>query len=182
MGGSGIIGEITDIRSIPRGCWRRFAYVTRSSPTRLRTKFYDQVQEIIFPLLFRHQQQAVRDLFAPVVSGRLELPVDPVLIHGDLAPYHILLDPAAAAIAGVIDFGTAGLGDPATEIATLLVHYGERIVDQMTATYPISVELSERARFRASCLELEWALISVRENDTSMLVAHIGGARDYAPL
>ncbi len=99
-----------------------------------------------------------------------------------LAAHHILLGSAEPAIAGVIDFGTAGLGDPATEIATLLVHYGERIVDQMTATYPISPELSERARFRAGCLELEWALIGVKENDTSMLVAHIGGARDYAPL
>jgi len=82
----------------------------------------------------------------------------------------------------MIDVGTARLDDPATEIATLLVHYGERIVDQMAATYPISPELSERARFRTGCLELEWALIGVRDNDTSMLVAHIGGARDYAPL
>ncbi len=89
---------------------------------------------------------------------------------------------APSRVVGQIDFGTAGLGDPATEIATLLVQNGERLVDQVTATYPIAPDLSERARFRASCLELEWALIGVRENDLSMLVAHIGGTRDYAPL
>lgn len=172
---------LNELHMIPAAA---LAGVATSDAVRTRDEtlsFYDQVQEVIFPLLYQHQRQAVRDLFAPVISGQLELHVDPVLIHGDLAPYHILLDPAAPAIAGVIDFGTAGLGDPATEIATLLVHYGERIVNQMTTTYPISPELSERARFRAGCLELEWALIGVRGNDASMLVAHIGGARDYAP-
>jgi len=70
----------------------------------------------------------------------------------------------------------------AAEIATHFVHYGERIEGQTVATYPISPELSERARFRAGCLGPEWALIGVRGNDLSMLVAHIGGTRDYAPL
>jgi len=35
---------------------------------------------------------------------------------------------------------------------------------------------------RDARLELEWALIGVHERDLSMLVAHIGGARDYPPL
>ncbi len=98
--------------------------------------FYEQIEDIIFPLLFKHQRHSVRDLFAPVVSGRLEVEVDPVLIHGDLAPYHILLDPDAPSLTGVIDFGTAGMGDPATDIATLLVHYGGRIVDQIRPAIP----------------------------------------------
>jgi aminoglycoside 2''-phosphotransferase len=55
-------------------------------------------------------------------------------------------------------------------------------VDQMAASYPLPADLYERARFRAACLELEWALIGVRNNDMSMLVAHIGGARDYPPM
>jgi aminoglycoside 2''-phosphotransferase len=143
---------------------------------------YARIEETLFPLLFRNQRESVRRHFAPVLEGRLRLDVDPVLVHGDLAPYHILVDPECTRLTGVIDFGTVGLGDPAVDIATLLAHYGGRLVDDMRATYPFDDATWERACFRAGCLELEWALIGLERNDLSMLVAHIGGARDYLPM
>jgi aminoglycoside 2''-phosphotransferase len=145
-------------------------------------RMYGRIEEALFPLLFRHQRQAVADHFGPVLDGRLEMEVAPVPIHGDLAPYHILVDPETSRLTGVIDFGTAGLGDPADDIGALLAHYGAALVDLMGPAYPIDDAMWARARFRAGCLELEWALIGVREQDFSMLVAHIGGARDYPPL
>jgi aminoglycoside 2''-phosphotransferase len=141
-----------------------------------------RIEEVLFPLLFRHQRDAVTDHFAPVLDGRLEMEVAPVPIHGDLAPYHILFDPESWRLSGVIDFGTAGLGDPADDIGALLAHYGAGLIDMVRPAYPIDDAIWARARFRAGCLELEWALIGVREHDLSMLVAHIGGARDYPPL
>lgn len=170
---------LKDLHEMPKA---DLTSIGRSDAERTRDEllaFYGHVEEDLFPLLYQHQRQSVRDLFAPVVSGRLELAVDPVLIHGDLAPYHILVNPTAPALTGIIDWGTAGSGDPAIDIATLLVVYGERIVQQMRPAYPLSVDLLGRARFRAACLELEWALAGVRDHDLSMLVAHIGGARDY---
>lgn len=74
---------------------------------------YEQVQKTLFPHLWRHQQTWIHELFAPVVSGELNLSYTPVLIHGDLAVYHILFDPVSESISGIIDFGTAGLGDRA---------------------------------------------------------------------
>jgi aminoglycoside 2''-phosphotransferase len=38
---------------------------------------------------------------------------EPVLLHGDLSPEHILVDLERTAITGVIDFGDAVVGDPA---------------------------------------------------------------------
>ncbi len=143
---------------------------------------YEEIEETLFPLLFRHQRDAVVVHFAPVLSGRLSMDVDPVLVHGDLAPYHILVDPETSRLAGVIDFGTIGLGDPADDFGALLACYGASLVELMFPVYPIDDATWERARFRAGCLELEWALIGVRDNDLSTVVAHIGGARDYAPL
>jgi hypothetical protein len=70
---------------------------------------------------------------------------------------------------------------PDLAIATLLVLYGERFVNFMEPEYHFSADLIDRARFRAACLELEWALIGLRHNDPSMLVAHIATARDYPP-
>ena len=143
---------------------------------------YARIEETLFPLLFRNQRESVRRQFAPVLEGRLDLEVDTVLVHGDLAPYHILVDPDCTRLTGVIDFGTVGLGDPAVDIATLLAHYGGRLVDELRSTYPFDEATAERARFRAAALELEWALIGLEHNDLSMLVAHIGGARDYPPV
>jgi aminoglycoside 2''-phosphotransferase len=143
---------------------------------------YARLEETLFPLLFRNQRESVRRHFAPVLEGRLPLEVDPVLVHGDLAPYHILIDWESERLGGVIDFGTVGLGDPAVDIATLLAHYGGRLVDDVRTAYPFDDATYERACFRAGCLELEWALIGLTHNDPSMLVAHIGGARDYPPM
>ena len=44
----------------------------------------------------------------------------PSLIHGDLAPYRLLHDPESGQFTGVLAFGVAGLGDPATDLAFLL--------------------------------------------------------------
>jgi len=143
---------------------------------------YARVEEVLFPLLFRHQREAVRAHFEPVLSGQLSMEAEPVLVHGDLAPYHILVDAETSRLTGAIDFGTAGLGDPADDIGALLAHVGGSLVELMRPAYPIDEATWARARFRAGCLELEWALIGVREQDLSLLVAHIGGARDYPPL
>jgi aminoglycoside 2''-phosphotransferase len=143
---------------------------------------YARIEETLFPLLFRNQRESVRQHFAPVLEGRLTLDVDPVLVHGDLAPYHILVDRDCARLGGVIDFGTVGLGDPAVDVAILLTYYGERLLGAVWRVYRPGPALMERARFRAAILELEWALIGLEHNDPSMLVAHIGGARDYPPV
>lgn len=183
---AGILAELGrflhELHTFPAG---NLSGIDPSDATRTRLDWiamYERLEEVLFPLLFKHQREYVRDLFTPVVSGQLDMEVEPVLIHGDLAPYHILIGHDSPAIAGIIDFGTAGLGDPAIDIATLLAHYGERIVNRLAPAYHLLPDIMARAVFRASALELEWALIGVRENDPSMLVAHIGTARDYPPL
>jgi len=144
--------------------------------------FYEQLEGVLFPYLWRHQRRWVIEHFAPVLKGELDLRFEPALIHGDLATYHVLLDPSARRLGGVIDFGTAGLGDPATDIATLLHYYGESIVRRMEPTYTQLPKLIDRARFWAGTLELQWALAGVLDDDIPMLLAHVGAAGDVQPL
>ena len=54
--------------------------------------------------------------------------VELVFTHGDLQAEHILVDDHAA-IAGVIDWGDAGLGDPLYDLAVLTVGHGEHLDD-----------------------------------------------------
>jgi aminoglycoside 2''-phosphotransferase len=104
-----------------------------------------------------------------------------MLIHRDLASYHILHDPPSGRLAGVIDFGTAGAGDPASDWACLINTYGESFVRRMHAIYPFDQATLDRARFLAGVLEMEWALIGVQDKDPSMLLVHLGRARDSLP-
>jgi aminoglycoside 2''-phosphotransferase len=75
-----------------------------------------RVQERVYPLLLVHQRQWAEGLFDSVPGDEREFDYRPVLIHGDLGPYHILFDRASRRVSGIIDFGTAGLGDPATDL------------------------------------------------------------------
>jgi len=140
------------------------------------TKLYDDVRSTVYPHLYRHQRDWVDQHFAPLLSGELDLDVAPVLVHADLAPYHVLHDPLTHRLAAVIDFGTAGLGDPSVDVATCLAAFGESLTVQMG--YPDLEALLPRARFWAGTLELQWALAGIAHHNLGLAVAHIGAARD----
>ena len=68
-------------------------------------KLYDDVQKELFPLMMRPTQEWVKRLFRPFLEDNDFLNFTPVLIHDDLAYYHILHDPSQQTITGIIDFG-----------------------------------------------------------------------------
>jgi aminoglycoside 2''-phosphotransferase len=85
------------------------------------------------------------------------------LIHGDLAPEHILCNPEAGSITGVIDWGDACLGDPALDFAGLFSLGGEKLVDRVLAYYPRPLDETFRRRVRfyhtiAPAYEIRYAL------------------------
>jgi aminoglycoside 2''-phosphotransferase len=137
-----------------------------------------EVAERIYPLLLPHQREWADDLFDAVLADGDALRYEPRLIHGDLAPYHILFDPSAPGVSGVIDFGVAGLGDPATDVGILLQTYGALFVAQMQAAYPELEHLMRRARFYAQAIELEWLLLGLTSGQPFWFTAHLGNARD----
>jgi aminoglycoside 2''-phosphotransferase len=145
-------------------------------------RMYRDVERELFPHLWDHARAWVRRLFTPVLTGALSMAYEPVLIHGDLAGYHILHDPEQEVLTGVIDFGTAGLGDPATDFALLIQVLGESFLRRMLRYEPEIAVALDRARFRAAVLELEWALHGLHTNDVGWWTAHLGNARDALPM
>jgi len=177
-------GFLNRLHSIPKDALDE-AGVSSSGAVRTRDDwmaFHEQLEGVLFPQLWHHQRRWVNDHFAPVLRDELDLRFEPALIHGDLATYHLLFHPSSGYLSGVIDFGMAGFGDPATDVALLLHDYGESIVRRMEPTYPQLANLIDRARFMAGALELEWALRGVLRDDIPMLLAHVGAARDVQPL
>jgi aminoglycoside 2''-phosphotransferase len=175
---------LSQLHAIPRELVERLAVGASEAERSLEdwAVMYDAVQRELFPFLWSHQKSWVQQLFAPLFDGQINLSYEPVLIHGDLGVYHILYNPHQRGINGIIDFGTSGLGDPASDFACLIQALGESFLQRMAQYSPAIPALLDRARFRAGALELEWALHGIRSNDPTWWLAHIGGARDVMPL
>jgi aminoglycoside 2''-phosphotransferase len=145
--------------------------------------FRDQrkhAREQLYPLLLPHQVDWVEQLFAFIDQpGVFE--VEPVLVHGDLAPYHILFDQHSLQLSGVIDFGVSGLGDPASDFGALLQYYGLEFVSQMAEVYPGIERLLPRARFYAQSIEIQWVLLGLKRGENFWFTAHLGGWRGFVP-
>lgn len=139
---------------------------------------YERLVAKVYPHLLPHQTDWVDALFTTTLRSTHFFEFDPVLVHGDLASYHILYSPKEKCIKAVIDFGVAGLGDPATDLGSLINCYGETLVGLMDDVYPDMAEFLPRARFYAQAIELQWALLGVESEDFYWFTAHIGGARD----
>ena len=144
--------------------------------------FYADVESTLFPLLMRHQRSAIASHFEPVLSNNVDMDYRPAFINGDIGCYHILFSEEKKALSGIIDFGTAGIGDPATDIAVLLGQYGETLLELLLSGYPSASQYMERARFWAGTFELQWALAGIKNDNKELLLAHLGGARDRLPL
>jgi aminoglycoside 2''-phosphotransferase len=139
------------------------------------------VEARVYPLLMRHQIEWAERLFNDVLGDAGSFGYDPHLSHGDLGPYHILFDRQTRRINGIIDFGVAGVGDPATDLGNLIQVYGESLVAQIVAAYPGAEVWMRRARFYAQAIELQWALSGLTSGELFWFVAHLGGARDIRP-
>ncbi|MCA9973770.1 MAG: phosphotransferase [Anaerolineales bacterium] len=147
-------------------------------------QFYTDVQAQLFPLLMQFSRDWVHHHFAPVVANPDFLAHAPALINGDLGPYHLLYNPDTGLLNGIIDFGTAGTGDPAVDFACLLDQYGETFVRRVARHYPgFDARLLDRARFWAGTLQLQWLLGGLRNpDDPSWFAVHVGRARDVLPV
>jgi len=152
------------------------SYASASRETWL--EIYERAINKLFPLLLPHQVDWVEALFNPALNQIDFFDYQPTVIHGDLVPYHILCNPEKHLITGVIDFGLAGLGDPAADLGTLINYYGESLVSRLKSTYPEWESLISRARFYAQALELQWVLLGLESGEQYWFTSHLGNARD----
>ena len=145
-------------------------------------QLYEDVQEHLFPLMWADGREWVRRHFAPLLANPAFMDHEPCFVIGDLATYHLLFDRQTKTFNGVIDFGMAGIGDPADDFALIINQYGESFLRRMNQTYTEIREHIARARFRAGTLELQWVLRGIQRGENDMFVVHIGRSRDMLPV
>jgi aminoglycoside 2''-phosphotransferase len=130
---------------------------------------YEQVRQHLYP----HVRPDARDLIAEQFDAFLDDPsslcYERAIKHGDLGPGNILLDPETLSVSGILDFGSAGLDDPAVDLG--LVSFwggsllGKSFVEQLYDTYPVTEPLLRRVRFYEVMIPLWVALGALQGQD-----------------
>jgi aminoglycoside 2''-phosphotransferase len=59
-----------------------------------------------------------------------------VLLHGDVAPGHVLFDPRRDRLTGIIDFGDLAIGDPARDFIYVYEDFGPALLAEVLDAYP----------------------------------------------
>ena len=126
-------------------------------------ELFKNIQTKLFSFMRKDAQDQVTHRFESFLNDDLQ--VIPTLIHGDFGCSNILWNPEESRITGIIDFGGAGLGDPAYDLAGILSSYGEDFFNQCIALYPNGKEIAQRVHFYRSTFALQEALHGVDNND-----------------
>jgi aminoglycoside 2''-phosphotransferase len=91
--------------------------------------FYRVVREKVWPLLSGEGQAHVAAYFEDFLADSRHFSFEPVLLHADLLEDHLLVDPVAQMVKGVIDFGDVCLGDPAYDVVREVLPFYKGQVD-----------------------------------------------------
>lgn len=118
--------------------------------------------------LYPHMRPDAREQMTRAFERFLGAPqlhdYDLALRHGDFGFGNILYDPESRSIGGIIDFGYAGLGDPAVDIASAMT-LGDAFFGRFHVLYPEIESMLERARFYRSTYALMEALHGAKFGD-----------------
>jgi len=140
---------------------------------------YGRIHDKLFPLMRSDRCEMVAQHFESYLDEMGSFAYQPALRHGDFGPSNILFDAASGTISGIVDFGSAGLGDPAVDVAGLIgpVGFGETLVGTFSAFYPRMQALLPRARFYLGTFALQEALWGLEHGDAAAFASGIAAYR-----
>jgi aminoglycoside 2''-phosphotransferase len=139
---------------------------------------YERIRDKVFPLLLPHVREWATEHFESYLSDRSNFEYELKLVDTDLPPYHIMYDKQHQHINGIIDFGCAGLGDPAIDFGIIIYNYGESFLEKLYNRYPEAETYLKRARFYAGAHELRWLLTGIERQEKFWFAVHVGSAKD----
>jgi aminoglycoside 2''-phosphotransferase len=132
----------------------------------------EQLAAALGERLSRAADRFYATLPAAVASGRR------AVVHGDMTEDHVLLDPDAGRLAGVIDFTDAALGDPAYDFAFLWA-YGAWAPGLAAQAYGAdAADMLARSRWwftRYLIDQMWWTISGARAYDLDRIRPELGG-------
>jgi aminoglycoside 2''-phosphotransferase len=143
---------------------------------------YGWVQQLVCPLLAASERAAVAAQWAGFLEDETNFRFRPALVHRDLCGDHILCDPAAGRVNGIIDWADAAIGDPAIDFVGLLWACGPDFTRQVLASYggPVDEAFWSRVGFYTRIVpayEIRFGLETGQPEHVAQGLADIGGKR-----
>ena len=139
---------------------------------------YQRIRQKVFPLLLPHVREELTERWESHLADKSNFEYELKMVNTDIPPYHIMFDRGRRRINGIIDFGCAGLGDPAIDLGAIIYFYGESFLNLFYDVYPEAKQYLTRARFYAGEHEVRWLLTGIERNESMWFGVHVGGARD----
>ena len=137
---------------------------------------YERIEARLFEHMRAEARAAVARHFERFLEGSGAGEIRPALVHGDFGTGNILYDGAARRITGVIDFGSAGVGDPAVDFAAA-PWSPTAFLEGLVAAYPAVRQADERVAFYRGTFALQEALFGVESGDEAAFRAGIAAYR-----
>lgn len=129
-------------------------------------EIFGRIEQVVFPRLTAEARAWTAERFDAFLGDDEQFAFDNVLRHGDFGSSNILYSAEERRVVGMIDFGHAGIGDPAVDFAGLYVCFGEAFIRRCARLYPLMDLCWDRIRFYADCaFLLEDALFCI-EHET----------------
>lgn len=134
---------------------------------------FNRIKEKLFSFMKKESQELIYDNFNRFLNQNIS--ITNTFIHGDFGPSNIIFDLDKQRISGIIDFNDVSIGDPASDIASLIgpFGYGEDFVKSFESIYPNIEQLLQRAEFYASTFALQEALFGIEFEDKKAFNAGI---------
>ncbi len=132
---------------------------------------YGRIREKLFPHMRPDARTQVAQHFESFLNNPDTCDFESVLRHGDFGTGNLIFDPDAGRMAGVIDFGSAGLGDGATDFAGLYSSFGESFLARCARYYPEIEAALGRVRFYYGTFALQEALFGEENGDEDAFAA-----------
>jgi aminoglycoside 2''-phosphotransferase len=112
-----------------------------------KERYWRTRRDSIAPHIEPETLKNIDDFYEPFLQACRDIPAACV-IHGDLSDDHVLLDVRQGRLAGIIDFGDAAIGDPATDFS-FFWSYGDWVARELYRQYALhdDARLLERSQW-----------------------------------
>jgi len=132
-----------------------------------RAALGEQIRRHVTPLLDEQQQRWAERTLSEWLGDTALDDFTPALCHADLWAEHVLFDPEHGELTGVIDWESAGLGDPIGDWVALWLDHGEETVRTLLRFYrgPVNATFWTRLQRQAEIVPLHEILCDVLYQD-----------------
>lgn len=129
------------------------------------SNMYERIQTKLYPYMKPEARHWTDCHFTGFLKDKRNFGIAQVPIHGDFGTSNILYKSHRGQISGIIDFGSAGIGDPAVDYAGLLASYGERFFRFVADEDPEVKGMMDRIAFYQGTFALQEALFGFENDD-----------------